>query len=305
MIRSLHAWASLMRLANGFTALSNIFAGYFLVCFWMDRWFPFPYFLLAATLCFYYGGMILNDVFDYEVDCRERPERMLPRGIINVGMARFLGFYLLICGMVFSWFQGDSSFYISLALALFILIYNAMIKEGIAGSLIMGICRYLNWLLGLSVALVAWNMEDLRSVLSIVLIPVPVLLYVFSLTLLSKEESRARHRWPLNLAAAGLVLTLASAVLLHTRGILPGWHGLILLCLLLSFLLYRLFRLSQRFEGSAIQGTIRLLVLGIIPLDALIVLSASYDSLTGSLAALVVLVLLIPARLLAGRFQVT
>ena len=149
MIRSLKSWATLVRLANGFTALSNILAAYLFIGFWKG-WLGFPWYLVAATLCFYYAGMILNDVFDRESDALERPERPLPRGWIKPGVAAAMGYYLLICGLIFAAFQGQASFLIALLLSLSILLYDRWIKRGLAGSMVMGFCRYLNWLLGLS-----------------------------------------------------------------------------------------------------------------------------------------------------------
>ena len=48
----------------------------------------------------YSAGMVLNDVFDVEVDRVERPERPLPSGQIPVGWARLLGFEMLFFGAV-------------------------------------------------------------------------------------------------------------------------------------------------------------------------------------------------------------
>ena len=72
-------WLRLMRLPTVFTALTNILCGYFVSTdsralpdvfgqteFWL---------LLVSSALLYLGGMVLNDVFDYELDCQERPKR--------------------------------------------------------------------------------------------------------------------------------------------------------------------------------------------------------------------------------------
>ena len=46
--------------------------------------------LLVASGCLYTAGMVLNDVFDYEIDRHERPFRPLPSGRISLGAARGL-----------------------------------------------------------------------------------------------------------------------------------------------------------------------------------------------------------------------
>ena len=57
-----------------------------------------PLLLLLGSALMYMAGMVLNDVFDVEVDRVERPERPLPSGRIAVGWARWLGFEMLFVG---------------------------------------------------------------------------------------------------------------------------------------------------------------------------------------------------------------
>ena len=73
------AWWQLMRAANVFTAASNVIAGFLLV---QRDWQPVgPLLLLIlASVCLYEAGMMLNDVFDAELDAVERPERPIPVG---------------------------------------------------------------------------------------------------------------------------------------------------------------------------------------------------------------------------------
>ena len=51
--------------------------------------------LMVASCLIYTAGMILNDVFDLEVDQQQRPERPLPSGAIPVTTAKRLGFGFL------------------------------------------------------------------------------------------------------------------------------------------------------------------------------------------------------------------
>lgn len=315
MVRSLLAWASLMRLANGFTALSNILAAYFVICLWLDHWFAFPVYLLAATLCFYFAGMILNDVFDIEEDRLLRPERILPRGIITVRAARLMGFYLILCGLIFSYFQSSMALIPGTILALCILIYDSVLKQGLPGSVLMGLCRFLNWLLGLSFAFgeldtsrgIAQTIEMIlrHPLLEILpLIALPIFFYVTSLTYLSKQETRAEDNRPIRVAAVGLLAAFVCVPGLIYLGVF-SWWGLLVFLPGLGYLIFRLIRLYRSFEPSAVRSLIKLLVLGIIPLDALMVLSAARDPWSGAMAAASVLLLLWPARVLSGRFQVT
>ncbi|MBR33564.1 MAG: hypothetical protein CMN77_19850 [Spirochaetaceae bacterium] len=314
MIRSLKYWAGLMRLANGFTAISNILAAYLIIGLW-KTWMDFPVYLIGATLCFYFAGMILNDFYDRNQDALERPERVIPRGLIHPFAAGAMGFYLLICGLIFAAYQGAPSFFVGILLCGAILLYDTVIKSGIAGSIMMGLCRYLNWLLGLSFIfasepassgiLLGLKLGYLPELLKwILLIPVPVLFYVFSLTILSKEESRAERKWPIYITITGLLLGATSVLILFGEGIFSGWWGLAVMLPGLAYLIYRLWKLSHDFRPASVQSMIKLMVLGIIPLDAMLVLSASQSwlSLAGFFA---VLILLWPARILSGRFAVT
>ena len=320
MFRSLMAWASLMRLANGMTAMSNILAAYFLLSLGLSQWIPFPMYLIPATLCLYYGGMILNDVFDLEKDRIERPERPLPRGLIDPMAARLMGFYLLLAGLAFAYLQSAPSALVGGVLVVFIIVYDGFIKQGVAGSLVMGLCRYANWYLGLTAIFYFPGMQavvlnhgasfetggGVVPILRMASVGMPVFFYVFALTVLSKEESRAERKWPLLVTAVGLMASAGSVFWLYHAGILvSSLRGVIPLLAGLFYLLYRLYGLWKDFEPEAIQKTIKFMVLGIIPLDALLVLSAGSVWLESFLAALSVLLLLWPARALAGRFTVT
>jgi 4-hydroxybenzoate polyprenyltransferase len=335
------AWGALMRLANGFTALSNILAAYLIVGLltfpgisesgsdgvWHSgvaaviahlSSIPFPAFLLLATLCFYFGGMILNDVMDIEVDSLERPDRPLVSGAIEVPVARFLAWFLLIAGMIFCNFQSDESLTVGSLLALSIFLYNSR-KSGVTGSVLMGLCRYLNWLLGLSifysVDIVSVELPGAGGWISrqmlgsnsfwLYILPAPIFLYVFLLTLLSKEETGATRRWPLIVCMTGLPVVLVLLGFLYWIGPFGSLAGLIVSAVALVFLQYQLFRLWGRFEPAGIQRMTKWMVLGIIPLDSLMVWTAAPLFFPGLLGAISIMLLLWPARSLSGRFKVT
>ena len=56
--------------------------------------------LVLATIGLYGGGVVLNDVFDAELDKTERPERPIPSGLIAKNSATVFGVLLLIIGVV-------------------------------------------------------------------------------------------------------------------------------------------------------------------------------------------------------------
>ena len=80
-----------MRLPNVFTAMADIFMGFWLT---HETLSPIGVFLLllASSSFLYTAGMVLNDIFDLEQDRRERPQRPLPSGRILRPNATVIGF---------------------------------------------------------------------------------------------------------------------------------------------------------------------------------------------------------------------
>ena len=92
------AYVQLLRLPNVFTAIADILMGYLFTHPTLDPlWRSLPLVLSSALI--YLAGMVLNDVYDIEVDRAERPERPLPSGRIALGWARRLGYEMLFCGV--------------------------------------------------------------------------------------------------------------------------------------------------------------------------------------------------------------
>jgi len=282
-------WLQLMRLPALFTAWSNILAAQLIVSGGALDWRALLL-LIGASSGLYLAGMVLNDCFDIEVDRAERPNRPLPSGRIARRPAWLLGWGLLLAGCGLAALAGPRSLAIALPLALLIGAYDGWLKRYPVGALAMGGCRYLNWLLGLSVAPLtplSW------------LLPLPILLYVGALTVLGSIEVHAERRAPVGIALAGLAAS-AIALLLLTLGPLPQRWALLPAAALFGLLGWRLMALFEQLTPQRIQQMMKLLLLGIIPLDALLV--AAGGPWWG---ALPVLLLLLPGRLLAGRIYIT
>jgi 4-hydroxybenzoate polyprenyltransferase len=154
------AYLQLFRAPNVFTAVADVLMGYLVVRRQVDS----PGLLLglvAASLLLYIAGMVLNDVFDAEVDAAERPERPIPSGRIDRGWARVLGYQMLCSGAAFGWlvsyFTNDlRAGLVATALAVCVWVYDGVLKRTPLGPVAMGGCRFLNVLLGMSAANGAW-----------------------------------------------------------------------------------------------------------------------------------------------------
>ncbi len=111
-----------------------------------------PLFLIAASVLLYAGGVVLNDVFDFEIDKVERPERPIPKGLVTQKQGTIFGFSLLGFGIVLAFLVNQNSGFVALILAASIVLYDAIAKKHkFFGPLNMGVCRGLNLLLGISV----------------------------------------------------------------------------------------------------------------------------------------------------------
>jgi hypothetical protein len=283
-------YLQLMRAPAVFTALADILAAHLIATRGAPLWTDLLV-LLGATAALYSGGMVLNDWFDYHTDRQTRPQRPLPAGRIERRNALILGLELLVIGIGLAAFAGLQSLVIASLLALLVLLYDGLLKRTLIGSLNMGACRYFNWLLGFSMLPLTGDH---------LVIALPVLIYITALTLLSREEETARHRWVLIVVAGGVAVALLGILPLISGDLSQIiWPGLLALSLLGLFA--RRFRIAYReFTPAGVQSLVKLLIFGIIPLDALLVIA--FGPWWG---AVPVLLLLLPGRLLARFMYVT
>jgi 4-hydroxybenzoate polyprenyltransferase len=143
-------YLQLVRLPNVFTAGADSLAGWLLVGGSLaepTRWLP----LVGASMALYAGGVALNDVFDYDIDLAERPGRPLPSGRVTRRFAARFGGGLLVLGPLLAALGGSrAAVLVASLLALAVLLYDGGVKRTALGPELMGACRGLNVLLGMS-----------------------------------------------------------------------------------------------------------------------------------------------------------
>ena len=155
----------------------------------------------------------------------------------------------------------------------------------------MGGCRYLNWLLGLSLL----PLTQLS-----LLLPIPIFLYITALTLLSREEESAMDRTAVVYTAIGIIVaSLSIFFIAMTHNVKLGW-GAFLVLLGMGFIIQRLWKTFHNFSPDNVQSTINLLLLAIIPIDFLLV-----TIFAPSWWSFLILALLIPGKFLARFMYVT
>ena len=175
---------TLIRPPNVFTAFADSVAG-LLVLVGLGIGVPHRgWAIVAVSGCLYLAGIVFNDVFDREVDARERPTRPIPSGLVPLRTAVLLGTGLMVAGVVIAIWVGPVPGLLAVVLAGCVLLYDAGAKSTKLGALVMGACRGLNMALGLSVGLglgAPWPAIAVGG-------PVVLALYVAGLTHLARDE---------------------------------------------------------------------------------------------------------------------
>jgi hypothetical protein len=133
------AWLQLARVSNTPTVVSNTVAGAVLVSTAAAT--GTVVLVAIAIALFYTAGMVLNDVLDYEVDRRERPERPLPSGQVSRGSALVAVVVLLVAGELLLVLEGLGPALAGFGLIGLIVLYDAWHKGNVLSPALMAACR--------------------------------------------------------------------------------------------------------------------------------------------------------------------
>jgi 4-hydroxybenzoate polyprenyltransferase len=303
---SLRAYLELLRVPNLLTAMADVAMGFLFVRMSRapaDAGVLAP--LLLASTLLYASGVVLNDVFDFAADSRRRPERPLPSGRVSVSAASRLGWALLLLGLVPAWLGallvghlGPGM--VAVLLAVCILLYDAYLKPTPVGPVLMGGCRMLNVLLGMSVATAAWQTEHY-------LVAGGIGIYVAGVTWFARTESARSSRLHLALATALMMLGIA------LLAAFPGWadnlappirlqplHWDMLMVILAAVIGWRCLRAVIDPSAARVQSIVKLCILWLVVLDA-----AVCYAVAGAFWAVMILLLLLPATLLGRWIRLT
>ena len=281
----------LVRVPGIFTAQADILAG-FLIAGAAAQSIPDFLLLVLASSCFYSAGMALNDAFDLPIDTRQRPGRPIPSGRIALNTAFYMGFGLLLLGLLLSRLASFPSFVIGVVLAAAIVTYDGGLKQvQWAGTVNMGVCRYLNLLLGLSV-----------TTLSPVSLLIPLLtgFHIFGVTTLSRRETEGNDMRGILVCGMGITAVPILYWILWLCGVLPHSLGLGL-CVVWSLVLSGLLvRLTTQPSSANTQGTVKWLLMALVILDGIIVFGACPLPW-----GLLVWAMLLPVVIISRRFYLT
>lgn len=291
---ALRPYLELIRLPAVFTAPADVLAGAALALAAGGDW-NLNALLLAvgASVCIYCAGMAANDVFDREVDARERPGRPIPSGRVSLGQAWALVLGLQGMGLALAALVGTPTLIAVAATIACTYLYDAVLKDHLLGTVTMGLCRYGNALIGVSLA--GWAVDWIAFAA-----PAGTILYVTALTTLSRHEvdgaTRAQVTGPL-VALVGFALLPAVWPL---AGLLPEPLGA--LCVLLPFAwLIRPARAARQAPGAGpVRGAVMAGIFGIAMVNAALAAGAGQWIL-----AAIIVGLLVPGRAVGRWFYAT
>jgi hypothetical protein len=304
-MNSPRAYFELLRLPAVFTVVADVMMGYLVTRGDLQPWGVFAL-LVAASSCLYLAGMVLNDVFDAEIDAHERPERPISSGRISRSAAARLGWGLLAIGISLAWIMSWrvshwAPGFVGTTLAVAVWLYDYAIKRSPAGPLFMGLCRACNVILAITVAMVAtYPIDDPKPTETERAISLAVGLYIAGVTWFARAEARSSKRWQLMGAmftmALGLGCFWASAYLSHSRPMpvaVSGMNWMILWLAIAAVILRRCALAVATPEPVLVQNAVRTALRSIIVIDAAVVLG-----FCGLFWGCVVLALLAPMLLL-------
>lgn len=289
---ALAAYLELVRAPNLVTAVADVLAGFLYAAGGEHSWNTLPL-LCTVSVCLYAGGVTLNDVFDAAQDRTERPARPVPSGRVSRRRAALLAVALLTGGVMLAGLSSGRAAVIASLLVACIVLYDGALKRTPLGPALMGACRALNLLLGISVSL--------DPTTAAALVPAGLLgWYVASVTSFASREADSPRRTQLLPGACGVVLSVAGLIVLRWTVPDPKSTYLIGVVAVLCVVSVSAWRAIQRLSPQAIQSTVRIFLLMLIGIDGCIAWSAR-----GIDAALLVWALLVPTVLLGRLFRMT
>ena len=248
-----HAHLSLARISNAPTVFSNVLAGVALASAASPVTLGGTALLALALVLYYTAGMYLNDLFDLELDRRERPERPLPASRLTKGEALGTTVLLFSSGTFCLSLLGTAPLISGLVLVALIVLYDAWHKTNPLSPALMASTRVMVYV----TAFVAFAPTVTFALLFWALL---LGLYIVSLTYIAKTETDSlTGYWP---AALLYLPALIGALALPWAGF---W-------LPLALALWVTYSASFVYLSRQVGRATGQLIAGVSLLDALVIL---------------------------------
>ena len=292
-------WLTLMRPANVVTAWADVLAGFAVAtiavpAFGADPSITHLLLLLGATTGLYAGGVVLNDVFDAELDARERPERPIPSGRVARSSAGVFGAVLVLLGVAAAFVVNPTAGVLASLVGICAVLYDGWGKHrSFLGPLNMGACRAGNLMMAVAAVpgavLAYWYLA---------LIPLG---YIAAITAISRGEVHGGTRIA-GVTSVVLIVTIALGFVgLSVPSARTGFSIMPALPFFLPFVgvvIPAFLRGAHRRDAGSIRRAVKTGVLMLILLDASV--AAGFGGFgMGALTAALLPVSIVLARLFA------
>ena len=298
----------LVRLPNVFSAASNILPGYFIVA--ADATSSFLNIniiylagLMTSSSLLYLAGIVFNDYFDIEIDKKERPNRPLPSGKITKRKGLTIAISSVIAANVLTILINLTSFIVAVILTTIIIAYDYSLKHNtITGPITMGLARFVNMILGSSLALPTLLLSTASSKM-LLFIATSMFLYVVAIGILSKQEVSGKATNLIIISSLSIVFVDIAAIAI--AGLIGIFQSAVFANLaLFSIVMVIIFRPILRGLGNLapihIQNIIKNMIISIIILDSVFV-----SGIIGLPYGFATLLLIIPPIILARKLYLT
>ena len=311
MSSSIRAFLQLLRIPNVFTAIADVCMGYFFVAGLGTGDWPGLFTLCLASSCLYLSGMVFNDVFDLQVDAKERPDRPIPSGRVSKNTAWALAIGLMLTGILLAlaggfYFAaphvtGTRTGVVAILLATAVLLYDSVMKHSVLlGPVTMGSCRTLNVLLGMSGGSMMIDASILGFNTAQWFVAGGIGTYIAGVTWFARSEATASSRVPLGFGVAVMVLGVSMLALFPRFGVPVRFANQMVWPMLLLLVMFSVVRRCLLAIANPnpvnVQAGVKLCIFSLIVLDAAVTLAVR-----GPWYGIAVLSLLIPSVVL-GRW---
>lgn len=289
----------LIRLPNLFTLPSNILLGYTLVAtstLTITSIIEIIMLVTIATLL-YCLGVVLNDLLDYDIDKKERPNRPLASGKISRKIAIIIVIVFTTIALILSLIVSVTTLSISVILLAIIFGYDKYLKSTRFGPFAIAGARVTNVVLGTTTS--TNGVENFTQNIQLMFALTVIFAYVCLIGYLSRYEvqgfsENSRTYW-LPVAIAGIVFSI---LVFNLIGIFK--YESLLILTLFSFIMARSIYKIHNKDSAGIQKTIRVMILSIIVIDSIFL-----TGIAGLTTGLSVLILLAPLLILAKKMYMT
>lgn len=287
----------LVRLPNLFTLPSNILVGFVIVSSLTLTSYVQVLLLVTISILLYCVGLILNDLFDYNIDKKERPDRPLASGKVSRRAAICLVTVFTVLALGLSLIVSISTLVTSSFLFALIFGYDKFLKKTQAGPFTIAAARVTNVMLGASVNFS--HIGGFPQLIILTFVLTITFVYVCLIGFISRNEV---HGFPKNIKLFLIPVIIAIIIFSIAIFSLMGffkYDSLIILAFFSFIMAITLYKIRKQ-DSPGIQRIVQNMILSIIVLD-----STFLSGIRGIELGLVVLVLLAPLLILARKMYMT